>query len=74
MDIQIRGSQSSLGTCWQVCLGKHQVNFRSEEQACQFVATLQARVRAPHPAAHRAAPGQLSLSQSGARRGAPPSG
>lgn len=49
MDIQIRGSQSSLGTCWQVCLGKHQVNFRSEEEARQFVATLQARVRAPHP-------------------------
>lgn len=49
MDIQIRGSQSPLGTCWQVCLGKHQVNFRSEEEARQFVATLQARVRAPHP-------------------------
>ncbi|SFJ23740.1 hypothetical protein [Phytopseudomonas argentinensis] len=49
MDIQIRASQGLRGTCWQVCLGKHQVNFRSEEEARQFVVTLQARVQAPHP-------------------------
>ncbi len=49
MDIQIRASKGPLGTCWQVRLGKHQVSFRSEEEARQFVATLQARVQAPHP-------------------------
>lgn len=49
MDIKIRASQSPLGTRWQVSLGKHQVHFRSEEEARQFVATLEARVQAPHP-------------------------
>lgn len=33
---------------WQVRLDQHSVSFRSEEEARQFVATLQARLRAPH--------------------------
>nr|WP_273266132.1 hypothetical protein [Pseudomonas sp.] len=41
---------------WQVQLDQHCVSFRSEEQARVFVATLQARLRAPHslPAQRRA--------------------
>ncbi|WP_212631423.1 hypothetical protein [Pseudomonas sp. KB-10] len=34
--------------CWQVRLDQHCVSFRSEEEARQFVARLQARLRAPH--------------------------
>jgi hypothetical protein len=34
--------------CWQVCLDQHRVTFRSEAEARQFVATLQARLQAPH--------------------------
>ena len=49
MEIQIRVFKGPLGICWQVQLGKHQVSFRSEDEARQFVATLQARVQAPHP-------------------------
>lgn len=48
MDIRIRALKGPLGTHWQVSLGKHQVSFRSESEARQFVATLEARVRAPH--------------------------
>ncbi|TRO12464.1 hypothetical protein EQ836_18670 [Ectopseudomonas mendocina] len=33
---------------WQVRLDQHCVNFRSEEEAHQFVARLQARLSAPH--------------------------
>jgi hypothetical protein len=33
---------------WQVQLDQHRVSFRSEEQARVFVATLQARLQAPH--------------------------
>lgn len=49
MDIQIRAMQGPTGTYWQVRLGKHQISFRSEAEARQFVATLKARVQAPHP-------------------------
>lgn len=33
---------------WQVRLDQHRVSFRSEEEAHQFVARLEARLRAPH--------------------------
>jgi hypothetical protein len=37
------------GECrWQVLLDQHCVSFRSEEQARQFVSTLESRLRAPH--------------------------
>jgi hypothetical protein len=34
--------------CWQGRLEQHRVTFRSEAEARQFVATLQARLQAPH--------------------------
>ncbi|MVW74705.1 hypothetical protein [Pseudomonas xionganensis] len=36
------------GRCWQVRLDQHCVSFRSEAEARQFLATLQARLQAPH--------------------------
>ncbi|MBM7062862.1 hypothetical protein JQX08_19275 [Pseudomonas sp. UL073] len=33
---------------WQVRLDQHCISFRSEAEARQFVATLEARLRAPH--------------------------
>ena len=37
------------GEClWQVRLDQHCVSFRSEEEARQFAARLEARLRAPH--------------------------
>lgn len=48
MNILIRALQGPLDTHWQVSLGKHHVSFRSEGEARQFVATLEARVQAPH--------------------------
>ncbi|WP_235978897.1 hypothetical protein [Zestomonas carbonaria] len=39
---------SSTPATWQVCLDQHSVRFRSEVEARQFVATLEARLRAPH--------------------------
>ncbi|SFP41538.1 hypothetical protein SAMN05216601_1116 [Ectopseudomonas composti] len=33
---------------WQVRLDQHCVSFRGEEEARQFVAKLEARLRAPH--------------------------
>ncbi|MBZ9664514.1 hypothetical protein H3221_007060 [Pseudomonas sp. LMG 31766] len=42
-------AQSQGGEClWQVRLDQHCVSFRSEAEAHQFVARLQARLRAPH--------------------------
>lgn len=38
------------GECrWQVQLDQHCVSFRNETEARQFVTTLEARLRAPHP-------------------------
>lgn len=48
MDIRIRALKGPLGIHWQVSLGRHQVSFHSEAEARQFVATLEARVQAPH--------------------------
>ncbi len=43
------------GKClWQVRLDQHCVSFRSEEEARQFVARLEARLRAPHRLPERA--------------------
>ena len=40
--------QNQGGEClWQVRLDQHCVSFRSEEEAHQFVAKLEARLRAP---------------------------
>ena len=41
------------GRCWQVRLDQHCISFRSESEARQFLATLQARLQAPHPLPRR---------------------
>ena len=48
MDIQMRSLNTNGLVRWDVSLGKHHVSFRSEDEARAFVATLQARLRAPH--------------------------
>jgi hypothetical protein len=48
MNIVIRPLTMARGNCWQVRMDQHSVSFRSETEARQFVATLQARLRAPH--------------------------
>jgi hypothetical protein len=48
MNISIHPLNQAEGPCWQVRLAKHSVTFRSESQARQFVATLEARLQAPH--------------------------
>jgi hypothetical protein len=49
MNVVIQLVETAKGRCWQVRLDQHSVSFRSEEEARQFVATLQARLQAPHP-------------------------
>ncbi|TWC40083.1 hypothetical protein FBY03_10325 [Pseudomonas sp. SJZ079] len=49
MNISIHPLNQADGPCWQVSFAKHSVTFRSENQARQFVATLEARLQAPHP-------------------------
>ncbi|MDX5372162.1 MAG: hypothetical protein LPK18_06975 [Pseudomonadaceae bacterium] len=56
MDIRIRPLSTAEGPRWQVCLDRHGVSFRSEREALEFVATLQARLQAPHPLPWRGAP------------------
>ncbi|MGE8362975.1 hypothetical protein [Pseudomonas sp.] len=55
MLIRIQPLTQSGRTCWQVQLGAHCVTFRSEDEARQFLETLQARLQAPHqlPATER---------------------
>ncbi|MGH8354160.1 MAG: hypothetical protein ACRERY_11640 [Pseudomonas sp.] len=48
MNIRIRSLSKPQGTGWQVSLDQHAVTFRSEAEARQFVATLEARLQAPH--------------------------
>ena len=49
------------GKCrWQVKLDQHCVSFHSEAEARAFVATLEARLRAPHPLPWRAPQRQAS--------------
>ncbi len=48
MNVQIQQVHTPQGLRWQVSLDRHGVTFASEAQARQFVATLQARLQAPH--------------------------
>lgn len=48
MKIVVRPARTARQNCWQVCLDQHVVSFRSEAEAQRFVATLQARLQAPH--------------------------
>jgi len=48
MNISILPLNKLEGPCWQVSFASHRVSFRSEAEARQFVATLQARLQAPH--------------------------
>ncbi|MNR40422.1 hypothetical protein D3C85_1587080 [compost metagenome] len=56
MNVFIRQVATPQGNRWQVSLDQHGVSFRSEAEARQFVAVLQARLQAPHPLPWRAAP------------------
>lgn len=49
MKIVIRPLTSHEGSRWQVCLDQHGVTFACEQQARQFVALLESRLKAPHP-------------------------
>jgi hypothetical protein len=48
MNISIQPIAETRGTRWQVRLDQHAVSFRSEPEARRFVATLEARLQAPH--------------------------
>lgn len=48
MKVVIQPLNKAAGRCWQVRLDQHSVTFRSEAEARQFVATLEARLQAPH--------------------------
>lgn len=48
MNILIRPLTMTKGTCWQVRMDQHVVSFRTEGEARSFVATLEARLHAPH--------------------------
>ncbi|HBZ95226.1 MAG TPA: hypothetical protein DEO91_16480 [Pseudomonas sp.] len=48
MKIVVQPHNQGGESLWQVRLDQHGVSFRSEEEARQFVARLQARLRAPH--------------------------
>lgn len=48
MNISIQPLHKTEGLCWQVRFASHSVTFRSEAEAHQFVATLEARLQAPH--------------------------
>jgi hypothetical protein len=48
MNIFIRPLTMVNGTHWQVRMDQHSVSFRTEAEARHFVATLEARLYAPH--------------------------
>lgn len=48
MNILVRPSTANKNQPWEVCLDKQAVGFRSEREARHFVATLEARLQAPH--------------------------
>lgn len=48
MNIVVQQNTKGGEHLWQVRLDQHCVSFRSEEEARQFVNTLEARLRAPH--------------------------
>ena len=47
MNILVRPSRLSKDQPWEVCLDQQAVGFRSETEARSFVATLEARMKAP---------------------------
>ena len=47
MKIIVRPLRTTQGNSWQVCMDQHAVSFRSEAEARRFVATLEARLKAP---------------------------
>ena len=49
MKIVVSASSRNPDCPWQVRLDQHVVSFRSEAEARAFVATLETRLRAPHP-------------------------
>ncbi|MCL8331901.1 MULTISPECIES: hypothetical protein [Pseudomonas] len=49
MKIVVSASRRNPACPWQVQLDQHVVGFRSEAEARAFVATLETRLRAPHP-------------------------
>lgn len=49
MNVQIQQVHTPRGLRWQVSLDQHGVTFANEAEARQFIATLQARLQAPHP-------------------------
>ncbi len=55
MKILVTELANTKGIRWQVRLDQHVVTFRSEAEAQAFVATLQARLRAPHQLPERLA-------------------
>ncbi|MET1080597.1 MAG: hypothetical protein ABWY06_21510 [Pseudomonas sp.] len=52
MQIQLSPITTYQGHRWQVSLDRHCVSFRSEAEARAFIATLQARLQAPHHLPH----------------------
>lgn len=48
MNILVRPSTTNKNQPWEVCLDQQAVRFRSEVEARSFVATLEARLNAPH--------------------------
>ncbi|MBO3276806.1 hypothetical protein [Pseudomonas schmalbachii] len=56
MIIAVRPVDSSKGAQWQVCLDQQAITFRSEQEARHFVATLEARLQAPHELPHHELP------------------
>lgn len=59
MNVLIRQVSTPQGNRWQVCMDQHGVSFRSEAEAHAFVATLQARLQAPHALPWRAPAQQM---------------
>ncbi|MDT3722728.1 hypothetical protein [Pseudomonas oryzihabitans] len=49
MKIVVRPLRKSGTSAWQVCLDKQAITFLSEADARSYVATLEARIAAPHP-------------------------
>ncbi|KTT52482.1 hypothetical protein SB11R_01815 [Pseudomonas oryzihabitans] len=49
MKIVVRPLRKSTTSAWQVCLDKQAITFLNEADARSYVATLEARIAAPHP-------------------------
>ena len=48
MNVLLSESKQARGSRWQVRMDQHVVSFRSEAEARAFIATLEARLQAPH--------------------------